>query len=592
MMFKWVRYLFILIFTVFLFLPPATLARENVTDWYIKNLDSTFVPSENSSMVVTEMISADCGRATGKHGIFRVLPTKIKKTQNETVDTPIYLQSITDFNNKPVKYSETKDLTNNTITWKIGDPNVTVAGVNNYKIKYEVKNVIRFDGQNLAEFYWNLNGAFWNLEIDDFSAKVVFPEKFDKNNSALSVYSGAYGGQNNTLADVIWTDNRTLTVQSKTTLKNGEGITASVSGIKNVFTPYQFTEADQNYYQSFVLPSILYWPLVILSMILPIIVFLICLWLWRKYGNDPNFSKTVVPEFSIPENLAPLEMGLVLTNGRMQNQFATAGIIELAILGKLKIEKTTKKGIFGQEDYKLTLLNDKTTDLSTSGKLLLKAIFGENLTTQETTLAELKDNLFNEINQTVGAVKTELKKADLIDEKGKGIMVALLIFVMMILFGSVFLIIISGWLFLGALFSAIILIIFAIIMPRRTLKGLELAWKIKGFKLYMETAEKYRERFNEKENILEKFMPYAILFGITDLWIKKMKDIYGEKYVAAYAPVWLAGGALSNFNADNFNSMLTNFSSNMNSTMVASSSGAGGGGFSGGGGGGGGGGGW
>ena len=122
--------------------------------------------------------------------------------------------------------------------------------------------------------------------------------------------------------------------------------------------------------------------------------------------------------------------------------------------------------------------------------------------------------------------------------------------------------------------------------------GLELAWRIKGFKLYMETAEKYRQQFNEKENILEKFLPYAILFKITDLWIRKMKDIYGEKYVACFMPLWFVGGNFQNFDANSFNSMISDFSSNMNSTMVASSSGVGGGGFSGGGGGGGGGGGW
>ena len=52
-------------------------------------------------------------------------------------------------------------------------------------------------------------------------------------------------------------------------------------------------------------------------------------------------------------------------------------------------------------------------------------------------------------------------------------------------------------------------------------KGAELLWRIKGFKLYMETAEKYRQQFYEKENIFEKLLPYAMVFGMTEIWVKK-----------------------------------------------------------------------
>ena len=130
----------------------------------------------------------------------------------------------------------------------------------------------------------------------------------------------------------------------------------------------------------------------------------------------------------------------------------------------------------------------------------------------------------------------------------------------------------------------------AIIMPKRTEKGAEINWQIKGFKLYMETAEKYRQQFNEKENIFEKFLPYAIAFGMTKEWVKKMKEIYGENFYGNYVPVWYIGN-ISNFDVSSLTSTIDNLSSSINSNM-GTTSGAGGGGFSGGGGGGGGGGGW
>jgi uncharacterized membrane protein len=124
-------------------------------------------------------------------------------------------------------------------------------------------------------------------------------------------------------------------------------------------------------------------------------------------------------------------------------------------------------------------------------------------------------------------------------------------------------------------------------MPKRTVLGLDLYYKIEGFKLYMETAEKYRQQFNEKENIFEKFLPYAIMFGITKQWIKAIGKIYGDKYIASYHPIWYAGVGMANFDVDSFNSVISGISS-----AVGTASGASGAGGAGGGGGGGGGGGW
>jgi uncharacterized membrane protein len=143
----------------------------------------------------------------------------------------------------------------------------------------------------------------------------------------------------------------------------------------------------------------------------------------------------------------------------------------------------------------------------------------------------------------------------------------------------------------GLFVSALIILLFGLFMAKLTLKGAELNWRIKGFRLYMNTAEKYRSRFQEQEGTLEKLLPYAILFGITKKWLKKMKDIYGEEYFNSYHPVFMAG-ALSASNFDSFTTAVSEISSSIASNVSSSSSGSSGGGSSGGGGGGGGGGGW
>jgi uncharacterized membrane protein len=137
----------------------------------------------------------------------------------------------------------------------------------------------------------------------------------------------------------------------------------------------------------------------------------------------------------------------------------------------------------------------------------------------------------------------------------------------------------------------IFILFFSSIMPKRTQKGADVYWQILGFKEYINTAEKYRLQFTEKENIFEKYLPYAIVFGLTEKWAKAFEGIYNTP------PSWYEGIYQGTFNAVVFTNSFNGMISNLNSASTAprsssSGSGFGGGGFSGGGGGGGGGGSW
>lgn len=55
-------------------------AQQNIAHWYIQNFESKIIVNKDSSLNITERITADCGKAMGKHGIFRVLPEQILLT--------------------------------------------------------------------------------------------------------------------------------------------------------------------------------------------------------------------------------------------------------------------------------------------------------------------------------------------------------------------------------------------------------------------------------------------------------------------------------------------------------------------------------
>lgn len=544
-------------------------ARENVDYWYIKDLKSQITVNTDSSIDVTEDISADCGIAL-KHGIFRTLPTFQQILDSEKIQSPVSLTSITNSAGDPIKFSTTKSNSEGTITWKIGDPNRTVNGVNYYQIKYHIKNAVRHNSANFDEFYWNLSGNFWDIEIDNFSATVTFPEAINRTNSELHTYSGDFGNKNSLDVSANWKNDHQVEVNYSKTLKTGEGITLSTTFPKNIVMPYvpSFWEKYGSYF----------------FLLLPIISLFLMYLVWNKLGRDPKINPTIAPEFEIPEKLSPIEMGLVLTDGILKNNFISASIINLAVAGALKIEK------IGKKDFKLTK-NAGNFKLSDAEEKLITGLF---FSEDQVQISDLKNKFYTNIPKILDAGNNYLiSKKWLI--KGSRIWQYVFISIGFFIFvASIASFGINYLLGISVFFSSLVIIIFSLLMPKRSKEGALLLRRIHGFKLYMHTAERYRQKFNEKENIFEKFLPYAIMFEMTKEWTAKMRDIYGKEYFATYHPIWFVGPNFVDFNVDSLAAEISSMSSSMASTISSnpSSSGSGGGGFSGGGGGGGGGGGW
>jgi len=552
---------------------PA-IARENATDWYIEKFHTEIQVNQDSSLTISERILADCGQCYNKHGIFRVVPTQIKTSDLGVIRTPIKLISITDATGNSYQYETIKS--GGTVTWKIGDPNTTVTGKHEYDIVYKVENAIR--GQsNFDELYWNLNGNYWELETDFFDAKIIFPSGIDRSNVDVTYFTGALGNHNNDLSVYDWLDSQTLHFQSTRTLLPGEGITVSLAMPKGIISSYvpPFSEKYRL--------DVYGW------YIIPILVFLICFYIWKKYGDDPNLHRVTMAEYDPPDNLQALYIGMIWKGGTFKNNFITAAIIQMACQGLIKITQTEKKLLFiGTKDYEFALVQN-TPAPTTAENQILGTLFSSGTTTR------LSDHprLFASTRATIKRDSQEyLADSGYMDRGsyklrawfwGLGIFCAIFSFIFINNFSSsaVFPLILSG----------VIFFIFSFFMTKLTSKGAETQWRTKGFHLYMDMAEKYRDRFYEKENIFEKLLPYAIAFGMTKQWIKKMREIYGDERFAAMTPIWFHSPSGDVFEGDSFSNALSAMSASIGRS-VSTSSGRGGGGFSGGGGGGGGGGGW
>lgn len=567
---KYLKVFLIFIFSFLLFTHQSS-ARDNIYDWYVKDFSTEIKVNLDSSLDITEVVVADCGELDNKHGIFRTLLTKYKTQEGEYI-LPTTLKSITDENNEAYEYSKEKDL--DTIIYKIGDEDIEVKGENTYVIQYKVENAVRTERNSYDELYWNILGNFWNMEIDNFRAKIIFPQEIKKEDIDLDYYAGMLGSKSKAGFDYIWLNDNELEFRSNKVIGMRTGLTLSATFPKDIVSPYQYS-----FWQKFIIAI----NTTILKYIIALIFLILAFFIWFKFGRDARVNKPLIAEYEPPENMSPIEIGSILNRGWRAKNSIPATIINLAVKGYLKIEKIEKTGIFSKTDYKFIKVNKEIKDLYGAEEILFENIFSHNKS--EVKLNELKNENRIQLEKISQYVSKDLRAKKILDKN------SIFIGVVMIFLAVILFIIFIGINILVA-FSSVGFVIFGFLsINSLTLKGAELKHKIKGFKLYMATAEKYRSRFYEKEGMMEKYLPYAIQFGITKEWLNSMKNIYGEDYLNNHHLSFMAGAiAISDFNA--LNSVIGSISSDISSHISSTSSGAGGFGSSGGGGGGGGGGGW
>lgn len=252
-------------------------------------------------------------------------------------------------------------------------------------------------------------------------------------------------------------------------------------------------------------------------------------------------DKAIVVEYMPPDNLRPAEIGVV-EDERVDTNDITATIIDLALHGYLLIYEIPGKGLLGKNDYKLQQTNKKTDGLLSYEKILLDKLFTNK---NVTTVSELT-SFFLEFKE----IKEEIYK-DVVDKKlfpanpewirtkyaliGYVILIILMGFILIFsrLFQGRLIEFIAGNIFISDIlisFSVIGLFYFAfsMLMPRRTAYGYEIYRKIKGYRLYITTVEKYKQRFVEENNIADAILPYAIVFGLTGKFANAMQNMGTE----------------------------------------------------------------
>src|SRR5467141_2409573 len=556
---------------VLLFLALSATSLSAQRSYSIEGFDAQIRVNRDASIDVTETITA---RFVGSYnGLYRTVPIKYRNAQGLNWTLGVSLQSARDDAGRNLRTETSREGAN--IKFKVWIPGAMNA-TRTLVLRYHATNGLRFFDEH-DELYWNVTGDQWEVPIRAATAEITLPP--GATGLRAIAFNGIYGS---TARDArVTIDGNVVRIIMPHALDYHEDLTAVVGWDKGLVTAPTAADRAMETASS-------NWPLLI-----PIPVLLFAFWRWRRNGRDPR-RRPIAVQYEPPANVSPAEAGTLLDNSADMRDI-TATMIDLAVRGQLRIEERQNPKLFGLfgggTEYSLHRL-ELGDGLAPHESAVLSGIFSGRQDLVD--LSQLKDEFYTSLPGIRNAIFDGLKgrgfyrdRPDKVKQNWNGIAigVGLLIGV-----GGTFL---SGGVQLTAvpfvvagILSAIIVFIFAQIMPARTEAGARALEHVLGFEEFLRRVESdnLKRIIVGHPELFDKYLPFAMAFGVERQFARAFEGIYTQP------PQWYVGPSLVNFNVTHFSSSMSHLGTVASTTMSSSPRSSSGSGFGGGGGGGGGGG--
>jgi hypothetical protein len=561
----------------------------------ITSYDVTIEIEPSGSLRIAERIDYDFG-ANERHGIYRDIPERLQYDETHDRVYRIDVLAVSASPGTPAEFTEEHE--GGTLRIRVGDPQRTITGSHSYAITYRVDGALNgFPDHD--ELYWNAIGADWDVPIDRARVAVTAPGQIRKT-ACFAGLSGTTGGCARSSID-----GRSAAF-AQPDLQPHQALTIVVSLPKGVVAaPRPILEERWSLARAFsVTPGTA--AAAIFLLVLTVGLFVRLTW---TTGRDRRFdagavdvlmgapegtAEQAVPlfesggapvEFAPPEGLRPGQVGTLLDE--VANPLdVTATIVDLAVRKYLVIEEIPKHGWFGKPDWRLKKVRDADADLLPYERRVLNGLFEGG---DEVELSELKAAFVQRLHRVQDALYDDAVgrgwfagRPDQVRRRWTGIAIGVLVAGGALEFAAV------RWTHLGLVPIAVIVLGLLLLtaahsMPRRTAKGTGLVRRVHGFRTVIATAETHLSRWAEQENVFTRYLPYAIVFGLTDKWARAFEGLAAHPdtswYVSTQPLVYTE-----------FGHAMDGFTTVAVGTIAATPGGSGGSGFGGGGGAGGGGG--
>jgi uncharacterized membrane protein YgcG len=594
---------------------PAWAQFEQI-DRYLVSI----VIESNGTLIVHEQITYEFG-SSPHHGIFRDIPVVYRYDKTHDRIYRLHVQSVSASGGAPAQYTVARQGADDEI--KIGDPDKTITGKHTYALAYTVEGALNAFPDH-DELFWNAIGTEWSVDIANATTDVSAPGPITQ----VACFAGSQGSR--LPCDEQSFDESGTARFGQSALGPFQGMTVVVGITKGAINPppKPILVEKWSLQRAFTLNPA---TVGIASVLLLGFAALFGRLAWRTgrdhryigspvdvafgsgkaFGDQrqqpeqavPLFEQSEFPiEFEPPDRIRPGEVGTLIDEvaGPLD---VSATIVDLAVRGYLTIEEIPKHGLFGKPDWRLTMVKQTDDSLKAYESKLLTSLFedataegpsGESVVLMSQLRTKFSKRLLSVENELYDdAVKQGWFRArpDKVRARWKAYA-----WVVIVAGGILeyFAIKSTKWALIPAVIivAGLVMLFAAKRMPARTAKGTGVLRRTLAFRSFVsEGTEAAKAKFAERQNLFSEYLPYAIVFGVTEKWAKVFERLTDRPpdtswYISPYA-----------FNYVAFSSSMDHFATTTSGTIASTPAGSGssgfsGGGFSGGGGGGGGGGSW
>jgi uncharacterized membrane protein YgcG len=553
----------------------------------IQQFDAEVDVGADGGITVTETIQP---RFTGQwNGIYRTIPVEYRTPQGFRYDLDLDVQSVTDGSGAALRHEASRERHYRKL--KIWVPGASDA-VRTVVVRYRVRNGLKFFEEH-DELYWNVTGDEWDVPIERARAVVRLPAAVS--GIRAHAFTGGYGSQES--AATVTVTAPTVTVETTRGLNFREGLTLAAAWNPGVVA--RPTGADKA--RDFVFANAV--------LTVPVVVFGVMFWLWRRHGRDPR-RQPVAVRYEPPAALTPAEVGTLVDNSPDMRDI-TATVVDLAVRGFIRIKETEEArflGLGSKTAYALQLIrpDGEWQALRRHEEALLRALFGATSGPQtassgppavidEVAVDDLKNRFYKHVPEIKARIFSQLIDRGYYLRRPDYVRTSFYVLAGFVGIGGT---LAGAVLELGAapivasILSALIIGVFGHLMPARTVAGARALEGALGFEEFLDRVESDRfDRVVKSPAMFETFLPFAMALGVERNWARAFEGIYTSQ------PEWYVGTYHGGFGPRLFAASLADLSTSASSAMVSAprssgGSGVGGGGFSGGGFGGGGGGGF
>lgn len=596
---------------------PPTDDTLSSTGYYFASYNVDINVNENNTFDIYENIWSCFNER--RHGIVREIPLK------ETITREDGTSSANKVAVTKVSVNATKDISkvNNNLSIKIGDENITLVGMKQYRINYNY-NIGEDPCEGYDEFYFNIIGNEWDTYINNVSFRITMPKEFDASKLGFS-----YGYEESVEYEGIdyVVEENVITGTLNRRLAPGEGVTVRIELPDGYFhgEPIKENSLVRNIYDY--IPSA--------SIGVSLICILIAFIIWFIFGRDGKVTTTV--EFNPPEGVNSLYAGYIY-KGKLENEDITSLLLYLASKGYIEIvEETSTSVISNATSCQLRKLKDYDGTDKNEAKFM-EGLFekGDVVDSNDLnnnfyiTVGEINQNIRKEAKASTIFVKHPFSRksifvimiiailliinsaAQITDEVFDAyhpvisivttigntfffnlfIVIAIFMFNILVIrskeislkiFGIVWCSGFGGipWCvsvlmplvnntrvipaYLIGVGSMIAILVFMNLMTKRTAYGNELYGKILGFRNFLVKAEKDRlERMvMDNPTYFYDILPYAYVLGVSDKWISQFEGIIVSE------PEWYSG---SGNKINSYNHLMNQTMSKITKSMLSSPS--------------------